>query len=75
MPCQRLQHLRALDHGSQLLPGLRHHGEPRRLEAGAGGVHGADVARDDKQVGIGARRALRLGLLLHGVWWDRGGCW
>jgi hypothetical protein len=54
MPCQRLQHMRALDRGSQLLPGLRHHGEPRRLEAGAGGIHGADVARDDKQVGIGA---------------------
>jgi hypothetical protein len=28
MPCQRLQHLRGLHRGSQLLPGLQHHGEP-----------------------------------------------
>ncbi|NP_001142232.2 uncharacterized protein LOC100274400 precursor [Zea mays] len=49
-------------------PGFGTTGAPdvQKRELAPGGVPGADVARDDGRVGDGARRALRLGLLLQG---------
>jgi hypothetical protein len=43
---QMLLHVRRLHRRRQLLPGVRHHGRRRRVEARGRGVTGADVARD-----------------------------